>query len=109
MKEPATRADPFAIDSEPDIASFKTKRPQKPVAARETIRQVSEQNNFPSREAGKKASRQQRRRRTGRNVQINIKATQETVDLLIAIADRHGWVLGEALEHALEALESKKG
>lgn len=47
------------------------------------------------------------RRVTGRNVQINIKAKQETVDRLMAIADRRGWVLGEVLEHALAALEAK--
>ena len=110
MTEPAQRADPFAVDTEPDIASFKPKqKTQNPAAARETIRQVSEQNNFPSREAGTKQApapmpRQQRRRRTGRSVQINIKATQETVDLLISIADRRGWVFGEVLEHALKGL-----
>jgi hypothetical protein len=46
-----------------------------------------------------------RRQTTGRNVQLNIKAKQETVDRINAIADRRGWVLGEVLEHALEALE----
>jgi len=50
--------------------------------------------------------KQQRRHVTGRNVQINIKAKQETVDHLIAIADRRGWVLGEVLENALAALEA---
>ena len=43
-----------------------------------------------------------RRRRT---VQLNIKATQATVDRLIAISDREGWVFGETLGHALEALD----
>ena len=43
-----------------------------------------------------------RRRRT---VQLNIKATQATVDRLIAISDRGGWVFGETLGHALEALD----
>jgi hypothetical protein len=45
------------------------------------------------------------RRRTGRNIQLNIKATQATVDRLIAISDREGWVFGETLGHALEALD----
>ena len=35
-----------------------------------------------------------------------MKSKQESVDLLIAIADRRGWVLGEVLEHALDALEA---
>ena len=102
------RADPFAIDSEPDLSSFKPRPAQQtPAVARATIRQVSEENNFPSREAATKPKpKTQRRRITGRNVQINIKAKQETVDRLIAIADRRGWVLGEVLEHALAALEA---
>ena len=103
------RADPFAIDAEPDLSGFKPRPAQRtPVVARATIRQVSEENNFPSRSAAptKPKPKSQRRRITGRNVQINIKAKQETVDRLIAIADRRGWVLGEVLEHALAALEA---
>lgn len=46
-----------------------------------------------------------RRRRTGRNIQLNLKVDRETADRLYRLADRHGWVLGETLEHALEALE----
>jgi len=48
---------------------------------------------------------QHRRRRTGRNTQINIKAPPETIARLLALSDRNGWVLGETLEHALAALE----
>jgi len=102
------RADPFAIDAEPDLSGFKPRPEQRtPAVARATIRQVSEENNFPSREAATKPKpKTQRRRITGRNVQINIKAKQETVDHLVAIADRRGWVLGEVLEKALAALEA---
>ena len=49
--------------------------------------------------------REPRRHRTGRNVQFNVKASQETVDAFYAISDRNGWVLGETLEHALAALQ----
>jgi hypothetical protein len=106
----AQRADPFAIDAEPDLSSFKPRPAQQtPAVARATIRQISEENNFPSRSApAKQKPKPQRRRITGRNVQINIKAKQETVDRLIAIADRRGWVLGEVLEHALAALEASQ-
>ena len=38
-----------------------------------------------------KPKKQQRRYVTGRNVQINIKAKQETVDRLVEVADRCGW------------------
>jgi hypothetical protein len=45
-----------------------------------------------------------RRYRTGRNVQFNMKASQEAVDAFYAISDKQGWVLGETLEHAVAAL-----
>jgi len=49
------RADPFAIDAEPDLSGFKPRPAQRtPAVARATIRQVSEENNFPSREAATK-------------------------------------------------------
>jgi len=65
------RADPFAIDAEPDLSGFKPRPAQRtPAVARATIRQVSEENNFPSREAATKPKpKTQRRRITGRNVQ----------------------------------------
>lgn len=46
----------------------------------------------------------QRRRRTGRNVQFNIKARPETIEAYCAIADSMGWGLGETLEKAVELL-----
>jgi hypothetical protein len=109
----AQRADPWAVDAEPDMSAFKPTPAPKP--ARETVREVSEANNFPSRDPQPrptKPKKQQRRHVTGRNVQINIKAKQETVDRLVKVADRCSWVLGEALEHALAALDrelAKKG
>ena len=46
-----------------------------------------------------------RRRRTGRNTQLNLKARPETIASFCAIADLKGWGLGETLEHAVELLE----
>ncbi|MBB6262646.1 hypothetical protein FHS77_003228 [Paenochrobactrum gallinarii] len=46
----------------------------------------------------------QRRRRTGRNVQFNIKAKPETIAAFYEIADANGWGLGETLEHAVDLL-----
>lgn len=46
-----------------------------------------------------------RGRRTGRNMQLNLKATGETVASFCAIADRQGWGLGETLEKAVALLE----
>ena len=45
------------------------------------------------------------RRRTGRNIQLNIKVCAETIERFYAISDRHGWVLGETFERAIAALE----
>lgn len=53
-------------------------------------------------EAGQGA---QRRRRTGRNAQFNLKAKPETIEAYCAIADKMGWGLGETLEKAVELLE----
>ncbi|MBN9252624.1 MAG: hypothetical protein BGO03_09630 [Mesorhizobium sp. 61-13] len=46
-----------------------------------------------------------RGRRTGRNMQLNLKATPETVASFCAIADQQGWGLGETLEKAVALLE----
>lgn len=46
-----------------------------------------------------------RRRRTGRNAQINLKARPETIAAFCAIADRQGWGLCETLEEAVSLLE----
>jgi hypothetical protein len=76
------RADPFAAD-DLDVSGFAPAAEKPAPPARAVIRKISEENNFPSRapavlHAPPKA---QRRRRTGRNAQVNIKATQETIDL----------------------------
>lgn len=41
---------------------------------------------------------QPRRRRTGRNVQLNLKARPDTIDAHCAVADATGWGLAEALD-----------
>ena len=52
---------------------------------------------------------QTRRRRTGRNVQFNIKARAETIEAFTRIADAKGWGFGETLEHAVALLENAYG
>ena len=49
----------------------------------------------------------QRRRRTGRNVQFNIKTTPEAIAAFCQIADANGWGLGETLERATELLQTQ--
>jgi hypothetical protein len=50
---------------------------------------------------------QQRRRRTGRNVQFNIRATQQVIDDFKALSEQMDWPDGLTLERALEALREK--
>ena len=91
-----------------DVSSFAPKRgPDTAAPAAEQVRAVAEAANFRSREAAPPPppKRVQRRHRTGRNVQFNVKASQETVDAFYAISDAKGWVLGETMEHALAALK----
>ena len=100
-----------------DVTAFAPKPgPDRSAPAPAAVRAVAEAANFRSREGGsavpkpaapapETAKRQQRRHRTGRNVQFNIKVSQKAVDAFYAITDRQGWVLGETLEHALAALE----
>jgi len=106
MSDP-NRVDPFGGDL--DLSDFKPAAPKKPKVEAAAIREVSEANNFPSRAASKEKTPNpaapQRRRRTGRNVQFNIKATPETIARFTALADQQGWVFGETLDRALDALE----
>ena len=46
-----------------------------------------------------------RRRRTGRNMQFNIKARPDTIEAFCQIADANGWGFGETLEHAVALLQ----
>ena len=93
-----------------DLSQFAPQRPSKadqPPA--EAVRAVAEGAKFQSREPHKQ--RQQRRYRTGRNIQLNTKVTMSTRDGFYEISDRYNWVLGETLERALQALkrELEKG
>jgi hypothetical protein len=105
------RASIFEEPEELDLSGFAPKTsPSTTTPPLEQVRAVAEAARFPSREASPRsptppAKREPRRYRTGRNVQFNMKASQETVDRFYAISDKQGWVLGETLEHALAALQ----
>ena len=100
----AERAGLFEEDL--DLSQFTPRKPAKvEQPAPEAIRAVAEGAKFQSREPSKPAKqRQQRRYRTGRNIQLNTKVTMSTRDGLYEICDRYNWVLGETLERALQAL-----
>jgi len=74
----------------------------------DSARKAAEATGFPSREPTRpRTVARQRRRRTGRNAQINIKATPETIEAFYAVADGQGWGVGETLEHALALLQER--
>lgn len=79
------------------ILSTLAKKP-KPQAPREKVIAAAEAVGFRSRE---------RRRRTGRNAQLNLKVSPETRAQFYAIADENNLGLGEAFEEALEMLSDK--
>jgi hypothetical protein len=93
-----------------DLSGFSPKTgPDHTAPAQAEVRAVAEAAKFRSREAAPPAPAKPPRRRyvTGRNVHFNVKASQETIDAFVAIADRQKWVLGETLEHAVAALEQQ--
>jgi len=74
----------------------------------EVSRKAAQAAGFQSREPAKpKPASTQRRRRTGRNAQFNIKAKPETIEAFCAVADGQGWGLGETLEYAVALLEEQ--
>lgn len=99
-----TRANPFA-----DLGDFAPNAPAKPVEAQQ-IERIANEMGFPSRQAATaptvaKSTLGRRRYTTGRNQQLNIKATATTIERFYRLADRQGVPLGELLEQALQALE----
>lgn len=111
------RASVFDNSADFDVSGFTPKEPkvQEKKIPVEKVRAISEAANFPSREAAAppvpavEVQREQRRYRTGRNVQLNIKVKSETLEAFYNIADRQGWVLGETLERAVKALQDELG
>lgn len=102
-----------------DLDDFTPKpRAAKPAPAATAIDRVAADNNFPSRRpsiapapqpqtAAEPPRRAARRHVTGRNQQINVKATAATIERFYRLADERGVVLGELLERALDALEGQ--
>jgi len=109
------RASIFDTEPDFDVSGFSPKKEERGGEASPAIvRAVSEAAKFPSREpvamtipASEEpdpSRREPRRYRTGRNVQLNLKVRAKTVESFYKLADQNGWVLGETLERAVEAL-----
>ena len=101
----ATRANAFG-----DLSDFQPHPPRPRNVQPEQIDRVAKENGFPSRQpvppVDKPSRPAVRRHTTGRNQQLNVKATPETIARFYRLADERGVVLGELLEQALEALEA---
>jgi hypothetical protein len=104
------RVNPFA--SMDDLPAFAPKPRRDNEVAKETIERIAEEHNFPSRQAPrgpKEPKRKRRVYRTGRNRQLSIKATNETVERFYKLADDRKIQLGALLDQALDALERAGG
>ena len=116
------RASIFDGDDDFDLSEF-TPRPKaaRPRADKEALREVAEKKGFVSREPTVKETAPkapkavtpppapepipQRRYRTGRNRQLNLKVTDDVMRRFYALADSQDLILGEAFEQAVTALE----
>ncbi len=101
------RADPFK-----ELVTLASAKPARKPVNLEAIERISQEENFPSRQAPKPAVPLMRRRRvhrTGRNQQFNIKVTAKTVERFYRLADKHAVPLGELMDLALDALEKAEG
>jgi hypothetical protein len=113
-----SRASVFGNDEDFDVSGFAPKPVEKPAARPEQVRVVSEAASFRSREpkrapdpaaAVEAPRREQRRYRTGRNVQLNIKVRPEALQDFYALIDQYDWVQGDAFERAIAALKRELG
>ena len=91
-KPASDKPKPSVVKEAAEAAGFKSREPVKAEAKPDTLQ-----------------PKQQRRRRTGRNVQFNIKTKQEAIDAFTAVADANGWGFGEAFERATELLQREHG
>jgi hypothetical protein len=91
-----------------DISGFTPRSDDEARPPPEQLDELTRGSKFRSRETAKiqQVNRiQQRRRRTGRNVQFNIRATQQVVDEFKALSEAQDWPDGLTLEKALGALK----
>ena len=99
------------FEDELDVSGFTPKPP----ARAEQVKAVAEEAGFRSRgpvpvpaepppAAPQGTRREQRRHRTGRNQQLNLKVRAQDAEAFYAIADAEGWVLGDVFARAVAAL-----
>jgi hypothetical protein len=99
------------FDDDLDLSQFSPKKALK-AEAPEVVREVAERANFQSREPAKPHRKPDRRRRTGRNVQLNLKVTDTARDLFYEVFDSYRAkddrvTQGEVFEWAIRALRDR--
>ncbi|MFH5776892.1 hypothetical protein ACHFJ0_21815 [Paracoccus sp. NGMCC 1.201697] len=92
-----------------DLSDFTPAAPAKPVSGPEVAAAAgfNRREPTPAIKPVVPPVKQQRRRRTGRNAQINIKAKPETLERFYAAADGMGYGVGEAFELAVDLIEAE--
>jgi hypothetical protein len=99
------------FDDDLDLTGFDTNMASHTKPDKEGLRAVAEAKGFSSRVSGPETTLQepllQRRYRTGRNRQLNLKVTDDALRRFYALADDEGLVLGEVFERAVLALEAQ--
>ena len=113
----ADRAGLFNDKDDFDVSGFTPKKAAASVGVQappaEAVRSVSE-GAFQSREVVDAVPQsirtlRQRRRRTGRNLQLNLKASATWMETFYKISDAQRWTLGETFERAIAALQRELG
>lgn len=99
---PRAKPDKLAIRKAAEARGFGSREPEQVAEPAPVPPSAVEIEPVPARATVRRRSRQ---RITGRNQQLNIKATEATITRFYDITDAQGWVLGETLEQALDALE----
>ncbi len=116
MAERAKLVDPVAPESlQIDVSAFVPKQPaRQPEIPVEAIREASAKAGLVSREPAQKnaAKKTDRRRRTGRNIQLSAKISQRAQELIDELYETNvnpdgtaKWTVGQILEFSLEAFK----
>lgn len=96
-----------AIDSIAEANGFPSRQAPKPRASRQTTREGASKPAPPMPPASDQSVRPVRRYTTGRNQQLNLKASSETISTFYRLADELDVPLVEVLEQAVAALDAQ--
>jgi hypothetical protein len=91
------------LDASLDVGALKPGPIHRPDPG--TARQAAEADGFVSRDSAPTRQDTQRRHRTGRTVQVNLKMTPAFKERFVALADQAGVSQNVTFERAIEALE----